>query len=68
MFNKAQWTNLSNRSNDRSFDIQGLQLGLLQWLPQFQKSEKENELSATFEDVEQLFYRQRYRDFCDRTE
>ena len=25
--------------------------------------EKENELSATFEDVEQLFYRQRYRDF-----
>ena len=29
----------------------------------FKNPEKENELSATFEDVEQLFYRQRYRDF-----
>ena len=29
----------------------------------FKNPDKENELSATFEDVEQLFYRQRYRDF-----
>ena len=29
----------------------------------FKNPEKENELSATFEDVEQLFYRQRYHDF-----
>ena len=63
------------KHNDRSFDIansehideERAKLNLY-WdcyngFRNFKNPEKENELSATFEDVEQLFYRQRYRDF-----
>ena len=63
------------KHNDRSFDIansehideERAKLNLY-WdcyngFRNFKNPEKENELSATFEDVEQLFYRQRYHDF-----
>ena len=63
------------KHNDRSFDIansehideerakQNLYWDCYNGFRNFKNPEKENELSATFEDVEQLFYRQRYRDF-----
>ena len=62
------------KHNDRSFDIansehideerakQNLYWDCYNGF-NFKNPEKENELSATFEDVEQLFYRQRYREF-----
>ena len=63
------------KHNDRSFDIansehideerakQNLYWDCYNGFRNFKNPDKENELSATFEDVEQLFYRQRYRDF-----
>ncbi|MFR2302118.1 MAG: serine/arginine repetitive matrix protein 2 [Coprococcus phoceensis] len=66
------------KHNDRSFDIansehideerakQNLYWDCYNGFRNFKNPEKENELSATFEDVEQLFYRQRYRDFVTR--
>ena len=63
------------KHNDRSFDIansehideerakQNLYWDCYNGFRNFKNPEKENELSTTFEDVEQLFYRQRYRDF-----
>ena len=63
------------KHNDRSFDIansehideerakQNLYWDCYNGFRNFKNPEKENELSATFEDVEQLFYRQRYHDF-----
>ena len=63
------------KHNDRSFDIansehideerakQNLYCDCYKGFRNFKNPEKENELSATFEDVEQLFYRQRYHDF-----
>lgn len=63
------------KHNDRSFDIansehideerakQNLYWDCYNGFRNFKNPEKENELSATFEDVEQLFYRQQYRDF-----
>ena len=63
------------KHNDRSFDIansehideerakQNLYWDCYNGFRNFKNPEKEEELSATFEDAEQLFYRQRYRDF-----
>ena len=63
------------KHNDRSFDIansehideerakQNLYWDCYNGFRNFKNPDKEKELSATFEDVEQLFYRQRYRDF-----
>ena len=60
------------KHNDRSFDIansehideerakQNLYWDCYNGFRNFKNPDKENELSATFEDVEQLFYRQRY--------